>query len=57
MSCECKFEEVIPRIERTLDKIDKRTLKLLSIKHMFVGGFIVVTFLWSAALAILKYTQ
>ena len=51
---ECKFEEVIPRIERKLDKIDDRTQKLLSMKQMIVGGAFTVAFLWSAMMVVLK---
>ena len=51
---ECKFEQVIPRIEKKLDKIDERTEKLLSMKQMIVGGAFTVAFLVSAIMAVLK---
>lgn len=52
---ECKFEEVIPRMEKKLDKIDERTQQLLSMKQMIIGGACTLAFLWSAVMVGLKF--
>jgi len=52
---DCKFDGVIPIMMQKIDKIDKRTEKLLSMKNMIVGGSLTVAFLWSAVMVAIKF--
>jgi hypothetical protein len=45
MKHECKFEEVIPRIDKNIETIQIKIDKALKFKYLLTGGAIAVTFL------------
>ena len=54
MAHECKYEEKINLMYDMIEKIDARTQKLLTLKNMIVGGFIVLAFMWSSGITMYK---
>ena len=54
----CKYEEVIPRIDKRLDEIDKKLDKTLSFKWIITGGFIAISGVCGVALTLFEiYTK
>jgi hypothetical protein len=55
MKHECKFEEVIPRVEVQITNIEKKLDKALEFKYLLTGGALAVAFIVGVAWKVIEF--